>query len=236
PVAVTTPRARKTTTPRDSRHESVTYRADVGVDRALAILAHAHHAVRCARAILALHPDFSGIETSPLCRLLVECAVTAAWLLITPGSGVAMVRDGAKQRVKALSELALTGRDVSELLAQADNVIKQLSASEGPRAFVFEQRCLALKDGRNWYITYRALSEQSHSGITISDFYSSVDPSSPIGVAFNPSASNETHGANLGLAACALVLAIDSEEKARAKPRRSAELKRIVRTLGLDGS
>lgn len=212
---------------------TVEYRADLDRARAIAIRTHTHHAVRISRTILQLDPTTVGIELIPLARLLMECAVTVAWLLLTPGSGVALIRDGARERLKALADLSKLGEDPGPAKEQAEAVLSELEDAEGPRAFVFKQRCERLQDGDQLYLTYRVLTAESHSGIGVADFYTLTSDRSPIGVVFNPLAESSLRPATIGFAACMLLLAINAEEIARARPAHTTQIRKAATRLGV---
>lgn len=212
---------------------TVDYRGELDAARAVAIRTHTHHAVRASRAALQLDLTTSGIELVPLVRLIMECAVTAAWLLLTPGSGHALIRDGATQRLRALNTLTKLGEDAGPSTAQAEASLTQLEDAEGPRSFAFEQRCLRLDGGDRLYLTYRVFSAESHSGMGIADFYSVATKASPIGVAFNPDAVSSVRAATIGIAGCMLLLAINADELARAKPTHTSQIAKAAKRLGV---
>jgi len=212
------------------------YRDGIDSPRAVGIMTHSHHAVRIARAIRRLATDFLGIEIVPLVRLLMECAVTAAWLLLTPGSGDSMILDGARQRKKALSAIALHGGETEPAHSQAMSVLQKLEAASGPKNFAFEQRCLSLADGQRLYTTYRVLSLESHGGIGVSDFYIATSKKSPIGFFYNPNAQSSRREATLGLAACMLHLAMNADESARSEPSMRSKLNEWASILGIDAT
>lgn len=212
---------------------TILYRGDLDAARAVAIRTHAHHAVRVSRAVLQLSHTTTGIELVPLVRLVMECAVTAAWLLLTPGSGQALIRDGASQRLKALNAITRMGQEVGPSREQAESALAQLEDAEGPRSFAFEQRCLRLEGGERLYLTYRAFSAESHSGMGIADFYSLAVEQSPIGLAFNPEASSSVRTPTMGIAGCMLLLAINADENARAKPTHTTQIEKAAKRLGI---
>lgn len=213
--------------------ETVTYRGELDIARAIGIRTHAHHAVRASRAVLQLDLTTAGIELLPLVRLIMECGVTAAWLLLTPGSGHALIRDGASQRLKALNALTTFGESSDSAKEQAEEALEQLENASGPRSFAFEQRCLRLDGGDRLYLTYRVFSAESHSGMGIADFYSVATESSPIGVAFNPEAASSVRAPTIGIAACMLLLAVNADELARAKPTHASQIEDAAKRLGV---
>lgn len=209
------------------------YRGELDSARAIGIRTHAHHTVRAARAVLQLDSTTTGIEIVPLVRLIMECAVTAAWLLLTPGSGEALIRDGAKQRLKALRTLMIFGEEPGPATTQAEAVLAQLENPSTPQSFAFEQRCKRLEGGDRLYLTYRAFSAESHSGMGIADFYSVATNISPIGLAFNPEAASSVRAPTIGIAACMLLLAINADELARAKPTITTQIEKAAKRLGV---
>lgn len=212
---------------------TVIYRGELDNLRAVGIRTHAHHAVRASRAVLQLDLRTTGIELVPLVRLIMECAVTAAWLLHTPGSGHILIRDGSNQRLKALNTLMRFDEDAGPSKKQAEAILAQLEAAESTGSFAFEQRCLSLNGGDRLYLTYRVLSAESHSGIGIADFYSLATETSPIGIAFNPDAVSNVRAATVGFAACMLLLAINADELARAKPTHTTQIAKAAKRLGV---
>ncbi len=212
---------------------TVQYRGELDPARAVGIRTHTHHAVRAARAVIQLDLTTTGIELVPLVRLMMECAVTAAWLLLTPGSGEALIRDGASQRLKALNTLTAFGEEPGSAKAQAEEALAQLEATSGPRSFAFEQRCQRLEGGDRLYLTYRVFSAESHSGIGIADFYAVATESSPIGLAFNPEAVSSVRAPTIGIAACMLLLALNADELARSKPTHTTQLAKAAKRLGV---
>lgn len=212
---------------------TTTYRGDLDAIRAVGIRAHAHHAVRVARVLLNLDLERSGVELVPLVRLVMECGVTAAWLLLTPESSAALMRDGATQRRKALQQILLLGDDPGPALAQAEETLTQIRNSPNTGSFAFEQRCLRLDGGDRLYLTYRVFSALSHSGLGVADIYVVEQESSPIGLAFNPHPSNDIREATIGTAACMLLLALNAHDIARATPTEREEIARAASVLGV---
>jgi hypothetical protein len=217
----------------DAAPGAVDYRGDLDSARAVGIRNHVHHAVRASRAVLQLDLTTTGIELVPLVRLIMECAVTAAWLLLTPGSGHALIREGASQRLKALNTLTKLGEDAGPSKEQAEVALAQLEDAEGPRSFAFEQRCLRLDGGDRLYLTYRVFSAESHSGMGIADFYSVATETSPIGIAFNPAAVSSVRTPTVGIAASMLLMAINADELARAKPTHTTQIGKAAKRLGV---
>lgn len=212
---------------------TIEYRAEVDAQRAVAITTQAHHAVRMARSILLVDDAARGIEIVPSVRLVLECGVTAAWLLLTPGSGHTLIRDGAEQRRKALEHLARLGEETGPGYEQALAALANLEDAEGPRSFIFEQRCNALKGGSSIYVLYRVLSSESHAGMGIADYYSKADDDSRIGLSFDRDAENSARVSLLGVTASMLLLAINADEIARLRPHRTTQIRRAAKRLGI---
>lgn len=216
----------------------VIYREELGADRAVAITTQAHHAVRMSRAVLLIDSVSDGIEMLPSVRLVMECGVTAAWLLLTPGSENALLRDGAENRKKAVEHLMrVDGEEgdtsVSPGLEQARKVLDELEGADGPKSFVFQQRCETLAGGGGLYVLYRALSAHSHAGMGITDFYIEEDPNSPISISMTPNADNDLRASHLSIAAAMLFLALNADELARLKPRHTTQLRKAAKKLGV---
>jgi hypothetical protein len=220
---------------------AIAYREEIDEDRAIGITTQAHHAARMARAVLLIDGVSSGIEIVPSVRLILECGVTAAWLLLTPGSGNTLLRDGAGERRKAIEHLMRvdeeagddTDESVSPAYEQVLGAIETLENSDGPRSFILEQRCNALKGGSGIYVLYRVLSAQSHSGMGIMDFYIREDPDSPIHISFDPDRPNDSRVSYLGITASMLLLALNADEQARRRPRHSTQIRKAAKKLGI---
>lgn len=218
---------------RDADEALAEYRSDVEPDRIVSIRTLVHHAVRTARALLVVDSATSGIEVVPLARLVFECAVTAAWLLVTPGSGRALIHEGARQRKAALDLLSKMGHDRGPAYPQAERTLAELENVGGSISFQMSERCRGLHDGNNLYAVYRAMSAQSHAGLGVVDFYVVDEPSSQVGLAFAPYATSEIRRSELGIAACFLLLAVNADEIARAKPRRTTQIRKAAKRLGV---
>ncbi|WJL95870.1 hypothetical protein QSU92_01185 [Microbacterium sp. ET2] len=207
------------------------FRAEVDLAQATSIHTHAHHAVRLGRAILALDEGRFGAEMVPLVRFLLECGVTAAWLLLTPGSGQTLIRDGADSRRKALVELAELGEEVNPGYDQALEALAHLE--DASKAYQVKHRCESLIEGKRLYVLYRVLSAESHAGMGVADLYTVSMDDSPIGIAFDDAPRFSTRASTLGIAACMLLLAINADELARIKPRRTTQIAKLAKRLGV---
>jgi hypothetical protein len=65
---------------------------------ALQIWTFAHNAARLSRAVLTLHEAGQHLEAMPLIRQTLECAMNAAWLLVTDDGGAALSAVDTKNR------------------------------------------------------------------------------------------------------------------------------------------
>ena len=209
------------------------FRGQLDPARAVAIHTHAHHAVKMARALLVLDDATTGAETVPIVRLILECGVTAAYLLLRDGSGSSMIRKGSDQRRLALRDIAGLGMDVEDSLREAAAKIAELDRAGVSTGWIFQQHCESLHEGKQLYALYRLLTSESHAGMRIADLYVVNDDQSPVGVAFVADLPYEAKVASLGIAASMLFLAINADEIARAKPRRTTQLGKIAGRLGV---
>ncbi|MCT9820560.1 hypothetical protein N3K63_09725 [Microbacterium sp. W1N] len=206
------------------------FRPDLDLRRAIGVHTHAHNAVQLARALLVLDAGDAQFALVPTVRAIFEMGVTAAWLLLTPGSGDSLVKRGVAQRKVAQTELIAYGVDATEAL---DSSVAALAELEDVPGGNFRSTCLALADGPGLYLTYRALSTESHAGLGIADAYFVETTEHELGIAFKPDAVIEPRDAYLGIAAAMLFLAVNADETARAKPHHSTQLRKIANRLGV---
>ncbi|TFC04048.1 hypothetical protein [Cryobacterium sp. MDB2-33-2] len=209
------------------------FRGQLDPARAVAIHTHAHHAVKMARALLVLDDATTGAEIVPIVRLILECGVTAAYLLLKDGSGNSMIRKGSDLRRVALKEMVALGMDAEYSLREATAKVAELDLAGVSSGWIFQQHCESLQGGKQIYALYRVLSSESHAGMRIADLYVVDDDQSSIGVAFVADRPSKSKVSSLGVAASMLFLAINADEIARAKPRRTTQLGKIARQLGV---
>lgn len=214
--------------------DELEFRGELDAARAVAIHTHAHHAAKLGRAILTLDETGSGAELVPLVRFLLECGVTAAWLLVTDGSGQTLIRDGAEQRRKALAKLSALGENVSPGYEQALNTLADLESAS--KSYQVEQRCNTLRGGEQLYVLFRVLSAESHAGLGIADLYSISQADSPIGIAFHQKPAFTTRVSALGITACMLLVSINADELARSRPHRTTQIRKAAKRLGVGTS
>lgn len=217
------------------RHEDAgaSFRGDIAVDTAVAIHTLAHHAVQLAEALLVLDERTPGVVLMPTVRLIYECGVTCAWLLLTPKSGTTLLRDGAKMRKIALDELVAQGFEAGPGLAQSEQTLEKLGVElPGQATATFQARCLALHDGHRLLTMYRIFSAQSHAGMSLMDEWVKEDDSSPIGLSFDPDPDVITRGNVLAIAGVMVFLAVNADAQARRHPHQTAQLRKVAKRLG----
>jgi hypothetical protein len=202
---------------------------DLDLRRAVALHAHAHHAIQLARGLVAMDRAGAEIAMIPTVRAIFEMGVVSAWLLLTLGSGDSLVRDGTRKRKAAQEDLLRLGVDADPGLAQSLAVLAELDAEP----ISFDRQCRALADGDTLYVTYRGLSAETHAGLGIADAYFVDADDSPIGVKFRPMAVLDPRDAYLGIAACLLFVAVNADATGRATVRHSKKLRKIARRLGI---
>lgn len=210
------------------------FRRDLDLRRAVAIHAHAHHAVQLARVLVQMDRAGAEVAIVPTVRAIYEMGIVSAWLLVTPGSGDSLVRDGVRKRKIAQEDILKLSDNDHGLGATADQGLKQslLVLAELEAAPIsFDRQCRALVNGDTLYVTYRALSAETHAGLGIADAYFVEKADSPVGVAFNPMAALDPRESYLGIAASMLFLAVNVDATARHTARHSKRLRKIARRL-----
>ena len=159
-------------------------------ERGVSVRVQIEHAVGLTRAVLLLADSGLRIESVPLVRLTMECAVTAVWLTIVPGSGKASYhRATVDFRNLNLALLKIENRPVDEeadiKMIEAD--IEQLETFRKKEAKYFFDRCASVDSGVWLYAYYRLFSKTSHGGANLNDEYlQTVEHSreAPLGLAF----------------------------------------------------
>lgn len=217
-----------------SRHEDAgaSFRGEIARDTAVAIHTLAHHAVQLAEALLVIDERMPGVTVMPTVRLIYECGVTCAWLLLTPKSGATLLRDGAKMRKTALNELVAQGFEAGPGLAQTEQTLERLGVELPDLATAtFQARCLALHDGPRLYAMYRIFTAQSHAGMSLVDAWVQEDDSSPIGMSFDPDPEFTTRAELLGIAGVMVFLAVNADAQARRHPHQTAQLRKVAKRL-----
>ena len=195
------------------------------VERGIFALGEAEHAAGMTDAILLLVEKEMFVQTAPLVRLTLECAVTGAWFAVTPGSGTAGTKDAARARAVldiAMEDLAdpagRVARERTRSVAKSQGTTKSKVSGEKSstskvdgEASHFEQRAESLAGGDWFYPYYRLLSEYSHGGAALLEHYGRpVDavPSNPLGLEYDPKREWELAAIAMGVQAVALITAL----------------------------
>lgn len=167
----------------------------------VAIHIMAEHSVALSESILLLTSAKMYLECSPLIRLTMECAVTAAWLTISPNAANAARHEHARSRLATMRSIFedMDYQD-KDLLDETVAEVGQLSDHKSEAARYFERRCREISGGEKIYSLYRMISEFSHAGIGLADLYlqeSEVTKANPYGVSFRDSPFFSYHDAAL---------------------------------------
>lgn len=173
----------------------------------LTIRALAEHAAAVTQAVLVLYGADMTLQSVPLTRLVVECGVTAAWLSVVPNAGFAASHANAKSR-RALFESSPV---FAEAVADARALVAEFAEHKSGAGEKFEQRCLQLVGGRDIYVSYRILSQASHAGVALADYYLRnvpVSEEATQGIVFDFPARDEGPEVTLAFHTCMLVLAM----------------------------
>jgi len=213
-------------TPRSGLHPS----------NAIQIWTFAHHAARLSRAVLTLHEAGHDLEAMPLIRQTLECAMNAAWLLVTDSGGAALSAVDTKSRrvmYREVTELGLA--DLSEILRRVEQE-EARDAETVTRTRSFEERCRAVSGGRHIYAMWRTLSLYSHATSSVADVYLETvreSEDAPLGVAMLLNADWDQGATWMRVQALMLLLAQIAADDAHAKPTHRTQLARARRRLGV---
>lgn len=132
----------------------------------------AKHSIALSESVLALTSQNMFLQSVPIMRLTMECAVTAAWLSVTPNAGNAARHEDARNRLATIKSIFEDPEQiVDELLADATSAESELSEHKTDAARNFERRCKLIAGGEKIYVLYRNLSAHSHAGIRLTDRY-----------------------------------------------------------------
>ena len=159
-------------------------------ERGVSARVQIQHAVGLTRAVLVLADSGLRIESVPLVRMTMECAVTAVWLSITPGSGKASYHRATvdfKNLNLALLKIENGSADDEGDINMIDAEIEKLELFRQAEAKSFLDRCAYVDSGVWLYAYYRLFSKTSHGGANLNDEYlQTVEHSeeAPLGLAF----------------------------------------------------
>ncbi|MEC5148811.1 DUF5677 domain-containing protein [Cryobacterium sp. GrIS_2_6] len=198
-------------------------------ERGVSARVQVEHAVGLTRAVLILAEAGLRIESVPLVRLTLECAVTAVWLATTPGSGKASYYQSTKDfgtLNKALLDINNKGMDEDLVTEQIEEDIKALAAFRQKEAKVFIDRCGVVDSGVWLYAYYRLFSKTSHGGANLNDEYlADVGHSdlTPLGLAFKDPQSFSLWPITLGFQVTMLFHALQAWDRiSSTRPRKAA--------------
>lgn len=194
------------------------------------------HAVDCARAVLVLYESSLPLPAAPVIRVLIEDAVTAGWVLVTPDGWRYFLAGGADQRRKALNALLQddpTNEQSLARLAELTAMIDDLGRS--PQYEIIEQRIASLDGMGQLYQLYRFVTWLSHAGTEVAERYTGPADTA-VGVAFRPSASHPTASVLLEVATNSLLQALIAWDCALVDRAHEDELNEIADRLGVRSS
>lgn len=159
-------------------------------ERGVSARIQVEHAVGLTRAVLVLAEAGLLIQSVPLVRMTMECAVTAVWLTIAPGSGkAAYLKATIDFKNLNLALLKIENQNVGDDpdIKEIDAAVKLLEVFRQKEAESFRERCESIDSGAWLYAYYRLFSKLSHGGANLNDEYLvKIDrsESSPLGLAF----------------------------------------------------
>lgn len=199
----------------------------------------ANHTLELAHAVLVLAPRAKLVTALPQIRLMIDCALTAAWLSVEPAAFGSLVHERSRQRKRTIESILetnvignLSTRDLDEAVDELQgNEPLQLAAGRN-----LEQRFKAMEGGHALYNTYRIASSFSHASIHLIDNYLRSMPKSkraPLGVGIDPDGDVGSDAAWLGVAACMVMLALSAVDKIDAEHRLAAEVADGYEQLGI---
>jgi hypothetical protein len=158
--------------------------------RGFSALSHVDHASKLTESVIALATSEMFVQLVPLVRMTLECAVTAAWFATASGSGDAALHEGTRlRRALVVDTSKYLGTNPAAALASLDAAKAELGDVDPTEAKYFERRCKSMEGGESLYISYRRLSEYSHAGSLLLDYYlqeSEVSEANPLGFEYTP--------------------------------------------------
>lgn len=196
----------------------------------------AKHAIALSESVLILTSENMFLQSTPLFRLTMECAVTAAWLSVTPNAGNAARHEDARNRLATIKSIFEDPERIDEeLLADATSAVTELSEHKSEAARWFEKRCKMIAGGEKLYVLYRTMSGTSHAGIGLTDLYlMKVDksPENPYGVSLLNEANYPIADAALVHQVGMLALALMAWDKIQPTHPSRAALEKIGKNFG----
>jgi hypothetical protein len=203
---------------------------------AIQIWTFTHHAARLSRAVLALHSAGHDLEAMPLIRQTMECAMNAAWLLVTNDGGAALNAVDTKNRRVMFTEVTDLG------LADLSDVLNRLEEEEArnvqsvTQTRSFEERCRAIAGGPQIYAMWRTLSLYSHATSSVAEVYLTSAPKeegNPYGIKMLWRGDWDQGETWMRVQALMLLLAQMAADDAQSKPMHRTQLDDARRRLGV---
>lgn len=206
-----------------------------GLEPGAGFMIHAltNHVVRLTRAVLLETEAGLDVEIMPQVRLSIECAMTAAWLLVTDNAGSALMYEGARQRRVALEAMVKQGHSGEPGLSQARMILDQLEGWQSGQGRNVEQRFEALADGETVYVAYRIASATSHAGVGLGDFYAEPSDVGTLGLGLRLDAPLEDVDTWVGIQGVMLLRTMIAMNEADVRWKRGTQLRRFARRLGV---
>ena len=198
-----------------------------------------NHTVELARTVVELSAADRMLVAMPLVRLIIENAMTIAWLYASPTATKALVHEGLRQRRRAIEHvvsLGAAGFDGDSIKKAADEQ-EEFVGFRSSQGSSLEQRFKALEGGDSMYSTYRMASALSHAGLTLADQYLIEIPKTreyPLGISFAPDRTLDVGDAWLGTSATMLLLAMTTCDRVDESRHQKNQLAEAASKLDLD--
>lgn len=215
------------------------FKSDYAVTVGPMILSLTHHAVELSKTILELSISQKMFVAIPLIRLVMDNAMTVAWLSVAPQSDGALIHESLRQRRNAVENIIKVGGegfDESTLKEAADE-LERFADMKSPQGQNVEQRFKALVGGEQTYSLYRIASSLSHAGMTLADQYlvemvKSED--APLGIGFAPDKRVPYSEAWMGTTVSMVVLAMTVCDGISSKGQKKHQLEKARKRLGME--
>lgn len=201
----------------------------------VAIQVQVEHAVRVSEAVIVLAREGLFIQVAPLVRLVLECAVSAAWYTLHPDNVKSSMLEAARLKNLLIEGLGGLTDSPYEPHAEWTKISEELAEFRSAEAHQFEQRCSALAGGSYLYPYYRLLSEASHGGTALVEEYMDEVPKStdnPTGFAFHRHAPYKYRDGALALNVVVLALALRAWDDIAPDHPDRAQIDEIAERIG----
>ena len=198
-------------------------------ERGVSARVQVEHAVGLTRAVLVLADAGLLIQSVPLVRMTMECAVTAVWLTIASGSGkAAYLKATVDFKRLNLALLSIENPEIGDDpdIKEIEADIKLLEVFRQKEAESFRDRCELVDSGVWLYAYYRLFSKTSHGGANLNDEYLERierTKSSPLGLAFKDEQSFALWPVTLGFQVTMLFNSLHAWDRiSKTRPRKAA--------------